>query len=99
VSKSRLEIGVPLITTLGFFRTGIFFASLVESHARQSHTALRNAGLPIEVLAYKWLLTLFSDLRMSEGDSGMPFATLLAAWDVSFMMGIEGILTIGNVVS
>lgn len=76
-------------------RTGLFFSSLVQKHAVQTYAILRNACLPIEVLAYKWLLTLFSDLRMSEGDSGMPFTTLLTAWDVSFLMGIEGVLIIG----
>ena len=51
-------------------------------------------GLPVFILAYKWFPTLFSDVSLTAGNHQLRFDTLMAAWDVCFIMGIEGVLTV-----
>jgi hypothetical protein len=75
--------------TLG--ATGKFFTELLQEVVPLLPEMCDAIGLPVVLFAYKWLPSLFSDVAFSgSGDRSLPFDTLLAAWDVCFLMGFEG---------
>jgi hypothetical protein len=75
-------------------RTGKFFEDLVQTLNPEVSEAVRARMMPIQIFAYKWLLTLFTDVQMSEDDSSLPFDTLLTCWEICFLLGMEGVMLV-----
>ncbi|CAK4613854.1 unnamed protein product [Aphanomyces euteiches] len=74
-------------------QTGVQLESMVVSYLPALSLVFEQVGLPVFLLAYKWFPTLFSDvsLQANRRHNQLKYVTLLVAWDVCMLLGIEGI--------
>ncbi|KAF0687394.1 Aste57867_20863 [Aphanomyces stellatus] len=74
-------------------QTGAQLESMVLAYLPALSTTFEHVGLPVFLLAYKWFPTLFSDvsLQANRKHNQLRYETLLLAWDVCMLLGVEGI--------
>lgn len=75
-------------------QTGQVLERILYDYLPDVSRIFETVGLPTSILAYKWFPTLFSDISLTSGNRQLPFDTLLASWDVCFLMGMEGVFII-----
>nr|CCA20394.1 conserved hypothetical protein [Albugo laibachii Nc14] len=67
---------------------------IVASQLPDLYKILERSGMLPSLLSYKWFPTLFSDISLTAYHSQLQYDTLLAIWDVCFLLGIEGIFVV-----
>jgi hypothetical protein len=75
-------------------RTGQHLEHMMRMYLPTITTLFDHVGLPVFLLAYKWFPTLFSDVSLHANKhtrfNHLHYVTLLTAWDICFLMGIDG---------
>ncbi|KAL0592177.1 hypothetical protein ABG067_000284 [Albugo candida] len=67
---------------------------IVASQLPDLYVILERSGMLPSLLSYKWFPTLFSDISLTAYHSQLQYDTLLAIWDICFLLGIEGIFLV-----
>ena len=71
-----------------------YFEELLTEYYPEACAKCMKAGCPAGTIAVKWMLTLFSNLSFSGGDDTLKYETILAAWDICFLLGMAGVATV-----
>ena len=76
-------------------RTAAFFVALVKEVLPGAAAVVEAASVPLTAICYKWFLTAFTDVRFGTArERQLPYATLLAAWDVCAVLGTQGAMLV-----
>ena len=75
-------------------QTGQLLEGAIWSYLPDVAAIFESVGLPVFILSYKWFPTLFSDVSLTAGNQQLSFDTLMAAWDVCFLLGMEGVICV-----
>lgn len=75
-------------------KIGTSFDQVMSNYFPRMAHVFEQVGLPLFILAYKWLPTLFSDVTLMAGNRQLSLPTLLATWDVCFLLGLEGVMVV-----
>ncbi|RHY21602.1 hypothetical protein DYB32_009764 [Aphanomyces invadans] len=83
-------------STNALVQTGAQLESMVAAYLPALAHVFETVGLPVFLLAYKWFPTLFSDvsLQANRKHNQLQYNTLLVAWDVCMLVGVEGIYVV-----
>ncbi|RHY16507.1 hypothetical protein DYB25_006951 [Aphanomyces astaci] len=83
-------------STNALVQTGATLESMVSMYLPALAATFEVVGLPVFLLAYKWFPTLFSDvsLEANREHNQLRYDTLLVAWDVCMLVGVEGIYVV-----
>lgn len=73
---------------------GATLEDVVALHLPHFHAAMDGVGIPVCLLAYKWFPTLFSDISLMAHNAQLRYDTLLVAWDICLLMGLEGVFCV-----
>mmetsp|Transcript_2980 Transcript_2980/g.3530 ORF Transcript_2980/g.3530 Transcript_2980/m.3530 type:complete len:529 (-) Transcript_2980:1093-2679(-) len=78
----------------GLTKMSNFYEKLLCDFYPEACKKCKQGGIPAGTLAIKWMLTLFSNISFCGGDDSLMYGTMLAAWDICFLMGRAGVAAV-----